>query len=62
MIERLPNGNLFITKGTPIPYLCPKCDAIVPYVETPRVQCWACGYEADAGEFDDIEFVPRVRQ
>lgn len=54
---RLENGNVFIEKGTPIPLLCPKCNAIIPYIKLNIIKCWACEYEGDIEEFDDIEFI-----
>jgi hypothetical protein len=62
MITRLPNGNVFVEKGTVIPFLCPECEAVVPFAKLDVVKCWACGYEGPVEEFDNIEFEVRKPQ
>ena len=55
-LVRLENGNIYVSKGTPFPYLCPKCGAIVPCTKEnfnlPTQTCWACNYSGEVGEFD----------
>lgn len=52
MIQQLEKGRYFISKGTPIPYLCPKCSAVTPFIPGDTVTCVMCGYQGDKDEFE----------
>lgn len=62
-MSRNQDGSIFISKGTPMPYLCPECDAIVPCTAEnfggATQRCVMCDYEGPTEEFDvEWEFSP----
>ena len=63
MITPTAKGRYYITAGTPFPYLCPKCNCIVPCTDAnfdkPLQKCLMCDYEGPLEEFDvEWEFIP----
>ena len=67
MMSKEADGWIYITKGTPVPYSCPKCEALVPCtpenVGEPIQKCLMCEYEGPLEEFDiEWEFKPLVKQ
>ena len=66
----LENGRIYISKGTPFPFICPKCKGIVPVKSYDGLHggvdrfdlkqtCNNCNYVGDTEEFDvEFEFKP----
>lgn len=57
MLVKLEPGRYFISKGTTIPYLCPQCSKVTPFVEGDEVTCVNCGHRGPKEDFEP-EFVP----
>lgn len=52
MIEELEPGRYFISKGTQLPYICPACNKVTPFVFGDEVTCVMCGHVGDKEDFE----------
>ena len=47
----LGHGRIYLNQDEPMPFVCPECDAPVPYSEAPYVRCASCGLYTDRSKF-----------
>ena len=60
MIEELSKGHYFVTKGTPLPYICPACEKVTPFTPEDLITCMMCGHKADKEDFE-VEWTMKPR-